>query len=123
MTRAHLGDRSDPAPAESSDAGSSGGNAGRYSSRYSSPGGSGNSPPDGASEELAGYYANLEIPYGSDLHTVRAARKRLMKRYHPDLHGEDAEKRQVAGELTAELTRAYQELVSALERGQDGNVT
>ena len=66
---------------------------------------------------LAGYYGNLEIPYGSDLHTVRAAWKRMMKKYHPDLHGEDAQKRQVAGELTAELTRAYQELVTVLERG------
>jgi curved DNA-binding protein CbpA len=68
---------------------------------------------------LAGYYANLEIPYGSDLSAVRSAWKQMMKRYHPDLHGEDPEKRQVASELTAELTRAYQELAKVLE--QDGN--
>lgn len=71
---------------------------------------------DAQDERLAGYYANLEIPYGSDLHTVRAAWKQMMKKYHPDLHDEDPEKRQVAGELTAELTRAYQELVTVLER-------
>jgi DnaJ-class molecular chaperone len=62
---------------------------------------------------LAGYYANLEIPYGSDQETVRAAWKQMMKKYHPDLHGEDPEKRRIAGELTAELTHAYQALVQA----------
>ena len=69
-------------------------------------------PPD----ELAGYYANLEIPCGSDLDTVRAAWKGMMKKYHPDLHGADPEKRRLAGELTANLTRAYQELEAALEQ-------
>jgi len=35
---------------------------------------------DAQDERLAGYYANLEIPYGSDLHTVRAAWKQMMKK-------------------------------------------
>lgn len=74
--------------------------------------------PNGALDErLAGCYANLEIPYGADLESVRAAWKRMMKKYHPDLHGDDPEKRRLAGELTAELTRAYQELTAALEHG------
>ena len=73
------------------------------------------SPP--RDERLAGYYANLEIPYGSDLATVRAAWKDLMKKYHPDLHGADPEKQRLAGEITANLTRACQELEAALERG------
>ncbi|MCY3738801.1 MAG: J domain-containing protein [Gemmatimonadaceae bacterium] len=68
-------------------------------------------------EKLAGYYANLEIPYGSDAATVRAAWKDLMKKYHPDLHGADVEKQRLAGEITARLTRACQELEAALERG------
>ena len=67
-------------------------------------------------DELAGYYANLEIPRGSDLETVRAAWKGMMRKYHPDLHGADPEKRRLAGELTANLTRAYQELAAALEQ-------
>ena len=78
-------------------------------------------PPD----ELAGYYANLEIPRGSDLETVRAAWKGMMKKYHPDLHAADPEKRRLAGELTANLTRAYQELEAALEQesGRGGHRT
>ena len=67
-------------------------------------------------DPLAGYYANLEIPPGSDLETVRAAWKGMMRKYHPDLHGADPEKRRLAGELTANLTRAYQELAAALEQ-------
>lgn len=60
--------------------------------------------------ELAGYYANLEVPYGSDLATVKKAWKKLLQKYHPDLHSADAEKRQVANELTQGLNKAYDEL-------------
>ena len=64
--------------------------------------------------QLAGYYANLEIPYGSNLEIVRRAWKRQLKKYHPDLHAENPEKRQLANELTVELTRAYREIERAL---------
>lgn len=77
-------------------------------------------PPPDVDQELARYYANLEIPYGSDLNTVRNAWKSMMKKYHPDLHGADPDKRRLAGELTSELTRAYQELAASLERGDTG---
>tara|TARA_Y100000588_G_scaffold211751_1_gene225881 strand:- start:1251 stop:1631 length:381 start_codon:yes stop_codon:yes gene_type:complete len=60
--------------------------------------------------ELAGYYANLEISYGSDLETSRRAWKSLLKRYHPDLHAKDPAKRELAHQLTVQLTKAYQEI-------------
>ena len=66
---------------------------------------------------LAGYYANLELPYGADLGAVKAAWKGLMKKYHPDRHSQDPEKRRVANELCAELTRAYQELERSIAAG------
>ena len=59
---------------------------------------------------LAALYANLEVPYGSDLETVRKARNRLLRKYHPDLHSKDPEKRQIAGELTRRLNGAYETL-------------
>ncbi|MFQ5707507.1 MAG: DnaJ family molecular chaperone [bacterium] len=65
---------------------------------------------------LARYYANLEVPCGSDLATVRAAWKRLVRKYHPDLHSNDAEKRRVANELTQGLNHAYEELVKRLKK-------
>lgn len=104
LTRAHVGSRQSPPPSIGDDP--------VYSS--SSDTSQDDEPQD---EELAGYYANLEIPYGSDLATVRAAWKDLMKKYHPDLHGADPEKQKLAGEITARLTRACQELEAALERG------
>jgi len=81
------------------------GNARRSGSARAAP------PQD---SRLAGYFANLEVPYGADLETVRRAWRKMLKKYHPDLHGDDPEKRRVANELTAELTKAYRELEKAL---------
>ena len=70
-------------------------------------------PPAPAPAEdpvLAGYYANLELPYGANLEEVKAAWKRLMKQYHPDRHAQDPAKREVANALCAQLTHAYKEL-------------
>ena len=78
-------------------------------------------PHYGADSRLAGYYANLEVPYGSDLEVVRAAWKRQMKKYHPDMHADDAEKRRVANELAAALTTAYRELEHSLKQDEEGD--
>ena len=69
-------------------------------------------PPAASAEDpiLAGYYANLELPYGASLEEVKAAWKRLMKQYHPDRHAQDPAKREVANALCAQLTHAYKEL-------------
>ena len=60
--------------------------------------------------ELAGLYSNLEVPYGSSLATVRKAWIRLLRKYHPDLHSKDLEKRKIADELTQRLNGAYERL-------------
>lgn len=66
------------------------------------------------SDPLAKYYANLETPVGSDRETIKAAWKAQMKKYHPDLHGSDPKKKQIAEELTRQLNEAYRILDSAL---------
>ncbi len=72
-------------------------------------------PPEPAQDPvIAGYYANLELPYGANLEEVRAAWKRLMKQYHPDRHAQDPAKREVANALCAQLTQAYKELEKSL---------
>ena len=68
--------------------------------------------------ELTRYYANLELPYGAGVDAVREARRRLLKRYHPDLHSADPEKKQIATQLAQGLNRAHDELVSRLDRKQ-----
>ncbi len=65
-------------------------------------------------EKLAGYYANLEVPYGSDLETVRAAWKKLVRKYHPDLHSSDPEKVKIATEIVKGLNQAYEALEKEL---------
>ncbi len=65
---------------------------------------------------LARYYANLEVPYGAGLDTVRGAWRRLVKEYHPDLHSADEQKKHTATELVQGLNRAYEELTKHLER-------
>ena len=65
---------------------------------------------------LARYYANLEVPYGGGLDTVRGAWRRLVKQYHPDLHSADEQKKRTATELVQGLNRAYEELTRHLER-------
>ncbi|HOY67148.1 MAG TPA: J domain-containing protein [Candidatus Ozemobacteraceae bacterium] len=76
--------------------------------------GPGGPAPAGARREpdarLQRCYNRLEIPIGSDLATVRKAWKEMMKRYHPDRHGNDPEKLATATRLCQELTEAYLEL-------------
>lgn len=63
------------------------------------------------------YYANLEVPYGSDLETVKESYRRLMRRYHPDKYAKDDEMEQLATELSQELTQAYHAIKKWLESG------
>jgi len=61
-------------------------------------------------------YAALEIPAGSDFETVRKSYRRLMRKYHPDLHGGTPEKHRAATDLTQRLTQAYKTLEKHLRR-------
>ncbi|RMH86233.1 MAG: hypothetical protein D6681_15885, partial [Calditrichaeota bacterium] len=55
---------------------------------------------------LAEYYANLEVPYGSDLPTVRRAWRNLLRRYHPDRFPDDPQRQALANELIKQLNHA-----------------
>jgi DnaJ-domain-containing protein 1 len=61
-------------------------------------------------------YAALEVPAGSDFETVRKSYRRLMRKYHPDLHGGTPEKHRAATDLTQRLTQAYKTLEKHLRR-------
>ena len=64
------------------------------------------------SDPLAKYYANLEIPDGSDQTIIKNAWKKQLKKYHPDLHCSDPEKKMIAENLTRQLNEAYRILSS-----------
>jgi DnaJ-domain-containing protein 1 len=65
--------------------------------------------------KIAQYYAQLEVPYGSDLEKVKQSYRRLMRKYHPDLHSGNPEKQKVATELAQALSHAYNELEQILK--------
>ena len=64
------------------------------------------------------YYANLEVPFGSDMDTVKSAYRRLMRKYHPDNFANDAEKEATATRLSQELSVAYQAIQEYLRTGR-----
>lgn len=74
-----------------------------------------------APDPLAGYYANLELPPGSSGKEVKRAWRRLMKKYHPDLHCADPGKRKTANEITQRLTEAYRILDKELKKSSAAN--
>jgi DnaJ-domain-containing protein 1 len=82
------------------------------------PPSSGAATPRGRDPVLVRYYERLEIEYGSDYETVKAAYRKLMRKYHPDLHGQKSpEKLRAATEVSQALTQAYNELEKVLVGG------
>jgi DnaJ-domain-containing protein 1 len=67
-------------------------------------------------EALRKAYAVLEVPPGSDFETVRKAYRRLMRKYHPDLHTGSPEAQRAANDLAQRLTQAYKLLEKQIRR-------
>ncbi|RMH39221.1 MAG: J domain-containing protein [Deltaproteobacteria bacterium] len=67
--------------------------------------------------ELAKHYETLNLPYGAPFSEVKQAFRRLMRKYHPDMHAGSPDKQRAAAELTKKLTVAY----NALERHFSGS--
>jgi len=67
-------------------------------------------------EAIRKAYAALEIQPGSDFETVRHSYRRLMRKYHPDLHADTPTNQRAATDLTQRLTEAYKTLERHLRR-------
>jgi DnaJ-domain-containing protein 1 len=64
-------------------------------------------------------YQNLECPVGADLKTVRAHFRRLMKKYHPDLHTANKRQQDAANRISQIITESYQQIEKHLQaKGQ-----
>lgn len=81
-------------------------------------GGRGVRSPKSGEKTIREYYANLEVPFGSDLETVKESYRRLMRKYHPDKHAHDDDAEALATELTQELTKAYRAIEDYLQTGR-----
>jgi DnaJ-domain-containing protein 1 len=69
-------------------------------------------------KRLRELYAQLEVPYGSSFEEVKKSFRRLMRKYHPDLHVGNPQKHKTATQLTMSLTQAYNELEQHLTGGR-----
>ena len=67
-------------------------------------------------ESLRADYANLEVPFGADIETVRRSYKRLVLSYHPDRHADHPEKVRVATEITKKVNESFERIRSWQER-------
>ena len=63
--------------------------------------------------EIAQAYANLELPKGAPIDDVEKKYKELSTKYAPEKQG-DAARAELAKELRAQLTRAYERLTTYL---------
>jgi DnaJ-domain-containing protein 1 len=61
-------------------------------------------------------YAALEVQPGSDFETIRRSYRRLMRKYHPDLHRGSPEAQRAATDLAQRLTEAYKLLEKQTRR-------
>jgi DnaJ-domain-containing protein 1 len=61
-------------------------------------------------------YAALEVQPGSDFETIRKSYRRLMRKYHPDLHRSSPEAQRAATDLAQRLTEAYKLLEKQTRR-------
>ena len=86
------------------------------SSSSSSSAGGGPRIPLRKDDKIAKYYKVLDLPYGADFEQVKAAYRKLIRKYHPDLHGSTPQKQKAANELTVQVTQAYNELEIHLKR-------
>jgi hypothetical protein len=80
-------------------------------------------PPTSApigDKRLRELYAQLEVPYGASFEDVKRSFRRLMRKYHPDLHAGNPAKQKTATQLTMSLTQAYNELEQHLTGGRRG---
>ncbi len=90
----------------------------RTSSTGAGSGGSARRPGGfGRNDKIAKYYKVLDLPYGSDFEQVKAAYRKLMRKYHPDLHTQSPQKAKAATELSMQVTQAYNELEIHLSAG------
>ena len=57
-------------------------------------------------EKESQYRANLEVDANTKIEGIRSSYKSLMKKYHPDLHALDQNRRKTAEQITQKLNEA-----------------
>jgi DnaJ-domain-containing protein 1 len=101
---------------QASAAGSRPGASSSGSSSSSSSGPRPGATPRGAKgDAIAQAYKTLDLAYGADFGAVKSAYRKLMRKYHPDLHNQTPQKQKAATELSMQVTHAYTTLEKHLQ--------
>jgi DnaJ-domain-containing protein 1 len=72
--------------------------------------------PGSPDAQLADWYRVLDLSAGADLPAIKSAYRKLMRKYHPDMHAGNPQKQKAATELSMRVTSAYNGLVAHLEK-------
>jgi DnaJ-domain-containing protein 1 len=67
-------------------------------------------------QQVALWYARLELPVGADAEAIRTQFRTLMRRYHPDRNVGDKRSEELATRISQDLTVAYEGLLAHLNR-------
>jgi DnaJ-domain-containing protein 1 len=75
-------------------------------------------PPRPGSEaaQVADWYRTLDLSVGAEMSEIKSSYRKLMRKYHPDLHAGNPQKQKAATELSVRVTSAYNGLVAHLEK-------
>ena len=90
------------------------------SSSTGSSSSSGPRPPRPGSQDaqVAEWYRQLDVQPGDDMATIKSSYRKLMRKYHPDMHAGNPQRQKAATELSMRVTAAYNGLVAHLEKTQ-----
>jgi DnaJ-domain-containing protein 1 len=74
------------------------------------------SRPGRVDGQLGEWYRVLDLTPDADLPAIKSAYRKLMRKYHPDMHAGNPQKQKAATELSMRVTSAYNGLVAHLEK-------
>jgi DnaJ-domain-containing protein 1 len=79
--------------------------------------GSARSPRPGSNEaQLAEWYRVLDVQPNADMALIKSSYRKLMRKYHPDMHAGNPGKQKAATELSMRVTSAYNGLVAHYDK-------
>lgn len=79
--------------------------------------GSARSPRPGSNEaQLAEWYRVLDVEPHADMALIKSSYRKLMRKYHPDMHAGNPGKQKAATELSMRVTSAYNGLVAHYDK-------
>ena len=66
--------------------------------------------------QVAEWCRTLDVPTDADAATIKSAYRKLMRKYHPDMHAGNPQKHKAATELSMRVTTAYDGLSALFEK-------